>query len=127
LKKKFLIVEDERSLRELYKLTFAAFFPEHEIVAVGTFSEAMEYTLANLSDIAFVLLDGQLDGMQPSYPIAVAMREAGYTGFIILLSGRSPEEVMPVKVIKSTTFNRFYGKPIDLRLFAEEWRPKLPL
>ena len=123
--KKIAIVEDDQETREAYRDFFPVYFPEFSLEMFGTFAEAMACLPANFSEIEFVVLDGNLDGKKPSYPIAVALRKAGFTGGIYLLSGNDKDDVIPDKNAQAA-FTDFFEKPLAIPKFKAKIRNKPP-
>jgi DNA-binding response OmpR family regulator len=123
--KKILIIEDREDIRDTYLDYFPVYFPEFSVVAIGTFDEAKAYALSNFSEIEFAVLDGELDENKLSYPIAVAMREAGFKGGIYLVSGKDKEMVIPSKSAQAA-FTDFFIKPFSIGEFKARIRKNLP-
>jgi len=123
--KKIAIVEDDQETREVYRDYFPVYFPEFSLEMFSTFNEAMTCLPVNFSEIEHVFLDGQLDGKKPSYPIAVALRKAGFIGGIYLISGRDKDEVIPDKNAQAA-FTDFFEKPLDIGEHKAKIRNKPP-
>jgi DNA-binding response OmpR family regulator len=121
--KKIAIVEDDQETRNAYHDFFPVYFPEFSLEMFGTFNEAIACLPANFSEVEFVILDGELDGKKLSYPIAMALRKAGFTGGIYLVSGKDKDDVIPEKNAQAA-FTDFFEKPISIKEFLERIKKK---
>jgi hypothetical protein len=120
------IVDDEEGLKNVYPQFLGMFFPasEYLVVVIDTFAAGMEYGLTHLSEIKIAILDGRLDEKKLSYPIALAMKEAGYKGNFILVSGNDLETVVPHE--EYWPLFTHVGKPIlDAKRFAAQIKEKI--
>jgi two-component system alkaline phosphatase synthesis response regulator PhoP len=85
-KKKLLIVEDERQIRESLKDFFH--LQGYDVLAAGTGDEGLSLGLAEKPDL--ILLDIMLPGMH-GYDVCRNLREDGYFGPVLFLTAKGEE------------------------------------
>ena len=85
-KKKLLIVEDERQIRESLKDFFH--LQGYDVLAAGTGDEGLAMGLAEKPDL--ILLDIMLPGMH-GYDVCRNLREDGYFGPVLFLTAKGEE------------------------------------
>ncbi len=117
-KKTILIAEDNAEVKKFYLDLIKGFFPGYSVTIIDEFYAAKEFALTHLAEIAFAILDGKLLKDELAYPIAVAMRGAGYDGFIFLVAADPANVAIPDKNARHL-YNGFVCKPLQIGQFAE--------
>lgn len=106
-----LLIEDERSVSELYKMILTEEFPDFEVLLLDTYEEAMETILAKLDQIKIGFFDEKIFGSGTGSDLAEEMRKQGFTGPLISISG---EEDLKERLV---FFNVQLKKPFALADF----------